>query len=139
MYVKLSAAQQAPSHPVETPRQVPKLLDGADGNASKPSGGHSTIEIVLSIGVLAFGVILMGFEIWVIAKSRQYWDALSIKIVGLTLVVTAGMFLIVAGYSQDQAAPLMGLLGTVAGYLLGKERNQPAEPGPREGERNAQR
>ena len=30
-------------------------------------------------------------------------------------------FLISAGYSQDQLAAMMGLLGSIAGYLLGKE------------------
>jgi hypothetical protein len=30
------------------------------------------------------------------------------------------MFLITAGYTSDQIAPMIGLLGTIAGYLLGK-------------------
>ena len=31
------------------------------------------------------------------------------------------IFLVVAGYSDQQIAPVIGLLGTIAGYLLGKE------------------
>lgn len=50
--------------------------------------------------------------------------------IGLTLVVTAGLFLITAGYSETQIAPMMGLLGTIAGYLLGKEA---ADDGGRNG------
>ena len=38
---------------------------------------------------------------------------------GLTLVLVAGLFLITAGYSQNQVAPMMGLLGTIVGFLLG--------------------
>ena len=43
------------------------------------------------------------------------------------MVVTAGLYLIVAGYSDTQIAPMMGLLGTIIGYLLGKTD---AVPGP---------
>jgi hypothetical protein len=43
-----------------------------------------------------------------------------------TIVVTAGLFVIPAGYSQNQMTPLMGLLGAVAGYILGKEE-KPAQ------------
>jgi biopolymer transport protein ExbB/TolQ len=35
------------------------------------------------------------------------------------------VFLVVAGYTDTQIAPVMGLLGTVAGYLLGKEPKEP--------------
>jgi hypothetical protein len=40
------------------------------------------------------------------------------------LVVTAGLFLIPASYSNDQIAPLIGLLGTIVGYLLGKSSEE---------------
>jgi hypothetical protein len=63
----------------------------------------------------------MGLQILVMLRQNKYWDTWAIKIVGLTLVITAGLFLIVAGYSQDQVAPMMGILGTVVGYLLGKD------------------
>lgn len=35
-------------------------------------------------------------------------------------MVIAGLFLITAGDSESQSAPMIGLLGTIAGYLLGK-------------------
>jgi hypothetical protein len=37
------------------------------------------------------------------------------------LIISSSIFLIVAGYTSQQIAPAMGLLGTLAGYLLGKE------------------
>jgi len=93
------------------PRQVPDLS----------ITGHTAIEIALSLGVLVFGAVIISLEILVMLKRSMYWDIWSFKILGLTLVIVAGLFLIVAGYSQNQAAPMMGLLGTVAGYLLAKE------------------
>ena len=40
---------------------------------------------------------------------------------GTVLVLILAVILIVAGYSNDQITPVIGLLGTIVGYLLGKE------------------
>jgi hypothetical protein len=82
--------------------------------------GRTSTEVYLSIGVLVFGVLLIGLQVLVILKMAKGWETHSIRMVGLTLVIVAGLFLITAGYSQDQIAPMVGLLGTIAGYLLGK-------------------
>ena len=84
--------------------------------------GRSALEGLLSIGVLAFGLLFSGILTIVAVKCRteKLFGASYLKLVGLTLVITAGLFLICAGYSQDQIAPMIGLLGTIAGYLLGK-------------------
>lgn len=36
------------------------------------------------------------------------------------VVVFAALFLIVAGYSQEQVAPVFGLLGSIIGYIFGR-------------------
>jgi hypothetical protein len=108
----------------QVPRQVPDLSIDTSNHSPSPQAtrsGHTAIEIALSLGVLVFGAVIISLEILVMLKRSMYWDIWSFKILGLTLVIVAGLFLIVAGYSQNQAAPMMGLLGTVAGYLLGKE------------------
>jgi len=108
----------------QVPRQVPDFsIDTSNHSPSSQAtrSGHTAIEIALSLGVLVFGAVIISLEILVMLKRSMYWDIWSFKILGLTLVIVAGLFLIVAGYSQNQAAPMMGLLGTVAGYLLGKE------------------
>jgi len=84
------------------------------------SSGRSVTENLLSIGILIFGLILIALEVKVVNKSNKGWNTGSIRMVGLTLVIIAGLFLIPAGYSQDQIAPMSALLGTIAGYLLGK-------------------
>jgi hypothetical protein len=45
----------------------------------------------------------------------------------VTIIITAGLFLMTAGYSSEQIAPMYGLLGTVVGYLLGKTRSTDAK------------
>jgi len=84
--------------------------------------GRTAQENLLSIGVLAFGLLFSGILtiVAIKCKSEKLFGASYLKLVGLTLVITAGLFLICAGYSQNQIAPMIGLLGTIAGYLLGK-------------------
>ena len=77
-------------------------------------------ELGLSLGILIFGLAVLGMEMAVLWRQKQGWGQNSTRIFGLTLVVIAGLFLVTAGYSENQMAPMIGLLGTIAGYLLGK-------------------
>jgi len=79
----------------------------------------TSFEFYLSIIILTFGLILVGLEIFLI-KSRKISSDDTIKFVIITLIITSTLFLITAGYSNDQIAPAVGLLGTIAGYLLGR-------------------
>lgn len=79
------------------------------------------IPFYLSLSILVFGLILSLAEITVIFKKKDVcWDPSAFRVFGLTLIIISGVFLITAGYSEYQIASMMGLLGTVAGYLLAK-------------------
>ncbi|MEZ5103776.1 MAG: hypothetical protein R2757_04735 [Draconibacterium sp.] len=86
----------------------------------------SDLEFTLSILVLIFAFLVLGMVIYLV-KVNKIESENSIKIVLITLIITATLFLITAGYSNDQIAPAVGLLGTIAGYLLGKENNKKRE------------
>jgi len=47
-----------------------------------------------------------------------------LKAVIIPMVVMSAVFLVVAGYDDQQIAPAMGLLGTVVGYVLGTSLNR---------------
>lgn len=79
----------------------------------------SRLEFTLSMAVLIFGLIIIFLEIFLI-RSRKLSSEDTIKFITITLIITATLFLITAGYSNDQIAPAVGLLGTIAGYLLGR-------------------
>jgi hypothetical protein len=79
----------------------------------------SRLEFVLSVSVLVFGLIIIFLEIFLI-KTRKINAEDTIKFIVITLIITSTLFLITAGYSNDQIAPAVGLLGTIAGYLLGR-------------------
>lgn len=92
----------------------------------------SRLEFTLSIIVLVFGLLLILLEIFLI-RSKKIDSEDTIKFITITLIITSTLYLITAGYSNDQIAPAVGLLGTIAGYLLGKigpsksEKNEKAD------------
>jgi hypothetical protein len=73
----------------------------------------------MSIYILAYGAALSLFS-GVIALKTKGWSQEATKVFTVTVIVTAGLFLMTAGYSSEQIAPMYGLLGTIVGYLLGK-------------------
>lgn len=99
-------------------------ISGTDTVIIKP---RSNTEIYLSLGVLAFGLVLIILTGIVAYKKNSGWDLEATRIFAVSVIVTAGLFLITAGYSDQQIAPMFGLLGTIVGYLLGK--SPPGEQG----------
>lgn len=73
----------------------------------------------MSIYILAYGAVLSLFS-GIIALRTKGWSPEATKVFTVTVIVTAGLFLMTAGYTSEQIAPMYGLLGTIVGYLLGK-------------------
>jgi len=80
-------------------------------------------------GILAFSValFLLLFLSW---KSKDQWTQIQFKTYVLTLVLTVGLVLVIVGFSDTQIAPLMGILGTIVGYLFGVEVKPAVPPTP---------
>jgi hypothetical protein len=56
----------------------------------------------------------------IISRSRATWSPLSvIRAFGLVLIICAAVILVTAGFAVEQLSPAMGVLGAIAGYLLG--------------------
>jgi hypothetical protein len=87
----------------------------------------SSQEVWLSLGVLVFGMIVILAQALIINR-RQEPLSQSLKYLSITLIIVGSLFLVTAGYGNAQIAPIIGLLGTVAGYLLGRTQS-PAEGG----------
>lgn len=81
----------------------------------------TTNAMTISTTVLAFGVIVILTIAYLIQRGRDPDQLL--KIFGTTLIVVMAVFLVVAGYSDQQISPVIGLMGTIAGYLLGRSSN----------------
>lgn len=87
-------------------------------------------EYVLSSAVLVFGLFVVGVVVWVILKNHHTWDDASFRALTLPLVIFSGLFLITAGYDENQVAPMFGLLGTLVGYILGQRAGGPPASAP---------
>lgn len=98
----------------------PPPTEKVDENSKKPMTG---LEYKLTYAVLLFGFLIIAMEM-VLTKLNKIDSHDSIKFILITLIITGTLFLITAGYSNNQIAPAMGLLGTIAGYLLGKQKTE---------------
>ncbi|MGV3586310.1 MAG: hypothetical protein ACO1OF_04855 [Adhaeribacter sp.] len=107
---------------------APYTEGGSSANAPYPEPAETTevvalpitrLEFQLSLYVLAFGILVILLEIYLI-RNKNISSEDTIKFVIITIIIVSTLFLITAGYSNDQIAPAVGLLGTIAGYLLGR-------------------
>jgi hypothetical protein len=85
-------------------------------------GFLSDLEFTLSFSVLLFGVLVFLLEAYLIKIKKINQEQIS-KMLLVTLIIIGTLFLITAGYDNNQIAPATGLLGTIAGYLLGRSSN----------------
>jgi hypothetical protein len=86
--------------------------------------------MTMSAALLVFGVVVLLLATYLITTGKSAEAVL--RIFGTILIIVIAVFLVVAGYSDTQIAPVMGLLGTIAGYLLGKQSTEhsPTPPQP---------
>jgi hypothetical protein len=90
--------------------------------AAAPSWWSVPDAMTISVTVLVFGLLVILLATYLIRAGKNTEAVL--RIFGTILIVMVAVFLVVAGYTDAQIAPVMGLLGTFAGYLLGKETSE---------------
>lgn len=102
-----------------------KELKALKGTVETPSATFNAAyeqtsqdAFVLSGMFLGFGLILTMIFAYLVKSGNE--PESMVRVFGMVLIVIAAVFLIIAGYSEKQIAPVFGLLGTVAGYLLGR-------------------
>ena len=78
-----------------------------------------TNAMTISASILIFGLIVFCLATYLVKIGKNIDTIL--RFFGTTLIIVMAVFLVVAGYSDKQIGPVMGLLGTIAGYLLGKD------------------
>ena len=80
----------------------------------------SAKEVALSAGVLLFAVIVLMMMLYTfrnhVAEKSEIIERFGI----VTVLITGALFLVTAGFSSAQIMPAVGLIGTIAGYILGQ-------------------
>jgi hypothetical protein len=106
-------SSQAATADVENPKPAPE-------NAG-PQIVHflSDLEFWLSVIIVLFGVFVVILEYRLLSRAKAKPSDV-MRVLAVTLILVGSLFLITAGYSNNQISPVSGLFGTVAGYLLGR-------------------
>lgn len=112
------AQQKATIEKNQLERQLTKEIM-IETNGTMPPWWSTTNAMTLSSAVLVFGFFVILIAAYLIKSGKSAESVL--RIFGTILIVVSSLFLVVAGYSDKQIAPVLGLLGTIVGYLLGKE------------------
>jgi hypothetical protein len=79
----------------------------------------TTNAMTMCAVVLLFGVLVLGLATYLMRVGKAGTSVL--RIFGTILVIVMATFLVVAGYDNAQLGAPLGLLGTIVGYLLGKD------------------
>jgi len=83
----------------------------------------------LTISVLAFGLAVIFTMAVLVVRKSQAGEVL--RLFTVPMVIVAAVFLVVTGFSSAQITPVIGLLGTLAGYILGVQSQKvPKAPAP---------
>ncbi len=81
-------------------------------------------ELTIGSMILGYGLIVIGISAWLMVRGKDS-EAVLRMVAVISAVVLSG-FLLVVGYDDKQMNPVIGLLGTIVGYLLGKEQGYTA-------------
>jgi len=96
----------------------------AAGAASQP--WNPWLISFLTVIVIAFAVLVLHYSRNMLKDGHQPGDIL--RLTTMPMVITAALFLVMLGYSNNQMTPVIGLLGTLVGYVLGASAPKSARP-----------
>lgn len=80
------------------------------------------VELWGAAGVFGFGLFVT-IAAFFLRRYAGFSEDAVIRLVSLILIVSGTLFLVTLGYSAEQIAPALGILGTIAGYMLGRSHN----------------
>jgi len=75
--------------------------------------------------VLLFGLSSLIIAAMLMKRTQVTTDGI-LKVFGMVLLIFSAVFLVVAGYTERQIGPVLGLLGTIAGFIFGRMQSPSA-------------
>lgn len=116
-------ANAVPGEPSSVARAEVLTGDNPPGTSVSAVGLMSSREFWLALIILLFGLAILLFQ-YHLFKGVVHQSVLEItrtSTVGLIIIGT--LVLIASGFTNEQIAPALGLFGTIAGYLLGRNQS----------------
>ncbi|WP_146134545.1 hypothetical protein [Aphanothece minutissima] len=133
-------AQVAGTSADEALKSIDKILSESTEAKFNSATSESTTEVsnswtpretmIMSGAALGYSLIVL-IVATVIAKGLKTPEQ-AIRLFTVVLIINSAVFFIVAGYSSQQIAPAFGLLGTMAGYVLGKSQDNNRNQDPQD-------
>ncbi len=83
------------------------------------------VALTFGLSILVFGFAAI-WQMNQMMKRLRFTDVTPLALLrpfAIVLIIVAAVFLVVAGFSLEQISPVVGLLGSIAGYLLGAQHN----------------
>ena len=102
-----------------------KGTESLTSDVSKIEDWQAQHVIIVGMSTLLFGVIVVLVMAWLISKGHKAVEIT--RTLALPVIVIAAVFLVVVGYSQGQIQPVIALLGTLAGFILGSNKQDQKE------------
>jgi hypothetical protein len=93
----------------------------------------SNQELILSLCVLVFGTFVVFIEYRLLSRTKSRADEV-LRTLTVTLIVVVSLALVSSGYGKDQITPVLGLFGTILGYLLGANASSQGAASSKRGE-----
>jgi len=81
-------------------------------------GMHLTQEMQLTFTILGFGLFSLLF-LFLMSRRRSI-SSFVLRIYVITIIIFGTLAVVASAYTTDQIAPVVGLFGTIAGYILGR-------------------
>jgi hypothetical protein len=82
-------------------------------------------DMPLALYVLIFGAVILVAEAAIMIARGHVWSAQSVRVLTMTLIIVAAVFLAVSDSQRVGAA--YALLGVIAGYLAGSYESRKSE------------
>ncbi len=103
------------------------LLTSADKPGEPPYLTYKTpFEFFLTALTAGIGIFLVLVLAWMARKTGITEEF--VRAFMVVTIVFGALFLVVAGYSDEQTAPVFGLLGTIIGYIFGRYQSAATKP-----------
>jgi len=121
------AAQVPQAPPNDSPPiTAPEQVTPADAIARVQAGGlHTVSENVLTLAIFIFGFVAL-FVLYLLARNEKA-SPFVLRIYVITILIFGSLLVVANAYTTNQLAPVMGLFGTIAGYVLGRG-DRPSDP-----------
>jgi hypothetical protein len=104
-------------------------LSHASNGTSVATGGqpwNPWLISFLTLIILAFSGFVLHYMRSMLKDGHSPGDIL--RLATMPMVITAAIFLVLLGYSNEQMTPVIGLLGTMIGYVLGSTTSRGTTP-----------